>query len=1206
MPQHIELAMPVDSLDGVYAVGAALLAGAMFIVLLWRLTSKPPTRPRPAKPRCYRVREIPMSTTEGELRDQIATHHLGAADLRLTLARSSPTYCMATLLSSDRPKIEAMGYPVDSDFLGITPLFGGGDAAVDIIAVHGLGSHAIGAFKAKDNNSVWLRDFLPKDIPTARMLVYGYDTTITDKDAKYSIKDLGRAFLDSYKAFREATQTSRRPIVFIGHSLGGLLVKEALSMSLEDTDDPQSRDFFNSSYALVFFGVPNLGLRQGKLKEITAGQLNGQLIHDLELDTESEPTPYLRELKDKFNRCCRKQTPPFRIVSYYEQKKTPTADMRNGKLVREGDACFMVTQESACRIGLEDNEHDRQPLLANHSDMVKYPSAEDDTYRRVGNRLARLVEDAPGVVQGRFSSHIALSPDEKRHWDDLNVPDYRAFRENTEKLAKPADGTLQWLVSDQPHLSSPQWLFPDHPSRSFPSSGSDSLSSADFSTWRDADTPSSLLVMGPPGQGKSVLSNFVVDHLLGLSGERGIGKVIYYFCNIKNDEGSRNASMILRALIVQLCEDARLFRMLPNRFQDRNDRKAFHSAHLDDLWRTLDDLIKSCPYSIYCVIDGLDVYETGMRDLLKHLETLMAYKQHDLKLFCTSRSTGPVDAVSLSPKRIFRPPDEDLRRFVDERLATSPKLRKWEDDVRKAVIRRSGGTFLWISIILRELSSLRYLSKAKIDEAIKKTPIELDDLYGDLVRATFKDSYDVAILLWVAYARKPLTVEALETATAITVNPGIASYADCCSQKVSVDVVKAAAANYWSGREVMELLLEKRGSDVEITAEVVKAAAANSGSGRQVMELLLEKRGNDVEITAEVVIVISRTWPSNVMELLLEKRGSDVEITAEVVEAAAANEWNGREVMELLLEKRGNDVEITTEVVKAAAANYSSGREVMELLLEKRGNDVEITAEVVKAAAANYSSGRQVMELLLEKRGNDITPLLDTSIFVGAAASGQLEVLDLLCRHSFFPLQDGWISIATLYRAARDGDVKTVRKLLGDGVPPDTKNLQSQTPLWVAAYWGHRDVVEVLVPRPDVDMNSRCEAGRPPLFWPSAYGDKDIVALLKEAGADATIADADGETPITQQFDGRQEVQGGLVGLVDQLDQLDLLGLLGLLCLVDPSLLEARGGNGGREGQGDLGDLVIQEALQDLGVLGIHGVLARQEDHDNIHRASEV
>ena len=67
-----------------------------------------------------------------------------------------------------------------------------------------------------------------------------------DKNTKYSIPNLGKAFLDSYKAFREATQviptqllynnpqvltglyqTTNRPIIFIGHSLGGLLIKEA-------------------------------------------------------------------------------------------------------------------------------------------------------------------------------------------------------------------------------------------------------------------------------------------------------------------------------------------------------------------------------------------------------------------------------------------------------------------------------------------------------------------------------------------------------------------------------------------------------------------------------------------------------------------------------------------------------------------------------------------------------------------------------------------------------------------------------------------------------------------------------------------------------------------------------------------------------------------------------------------------------------------
>lgn len=77
-----------------------------------------------------------------------------------------------------------------------------------IIAVPGLGSHAIGAFKAKDGNNVWLRDFLPEDIPTARVLVYGYNTAIMKGDAKNSITDLAMAFLDSVKAFRAATEVT--------------------------------------------------------------------------------------------------------------------------------------------------------------------------------------------------------------------------------------------------------------------------------------------------------------------------------------------------------------------------------------------------------------------------------------------------------------------------------------------------------------------------------------------------------------------------------------------------------------------------------------------------------------------------------------------------------------------------------------------------------------------------------------------------------------------------------------------------------------------------------------------------------------------------------------------------------------------------------------------------------------------------------------
>ena len=64
---------------------------------------------------------------------------------------------------------------------------------------------------------------------------------------------------------------------------------------------------------------------------------------------------------------------------------------------------------------------------------------------------------------------------------------------------------------------------------------------------------------------------------------------------------------------------------------------------------------------------------------------------------------------------------------------------------------------------------------------------------------------------------------------------------------ISHNVVEAAARNWNSGKEVMMLLLEKRGADVVITEEVVKAAAGNWRSGKEVMMLLLGKRGADVD-----------------------------------------------------------------------------------------------------------------------------------------------------------------------------------------------------------------------------------------------------------------------------------------------------------------------------------------------------------------------
>ncbi|KAH8199872.1 hypothetical protein TruAng_005988 [Truncatella angustata] len=183
-----------------------------------------------------------------------------------------------------------------------------------------------------------------------------------------------------------------------------------------------------------------------------------------------------------------------------------------------------------------------------------------------------------------------------------------------------------------------------------------------------------------------------------------------------------------------------------------------------------------------------------------------------------------------------------------------------------------------------------------------------------------------------------------------------------------------AAAVQNGHREVVQVLLEKRGDEVEITQDVVVAIAENEQSGKEIMALLLEKRGDEVKITQDVVVaIVENEWNGKeIMALLLEKRGDEVKITQEVMVAIAKNEQSGKEIMALLLENRGDMVKITQEVVIAVAENKRNGKEIMALLLEKRGDEVKITQDVVTAISKNRWSGKQIMALLLEERGDEV------------------------------------------------------------------------------------------------------------------------------------------------------------------------------------------------------------------------------------------
>ncbi len=72
------------------------------------------------------------------------------------------------------------------------------------MAVSGLAGHSLGSWKAPRGHEVWLRDFLPKDLPGGiRVLVFGYDTELLNSRNKSSITDFGSIFLDRLKTARD-------------------------------------------------------------------------------------------------------------------------------------------------------------------------------------------------------------------------------------------------------------------------------------------------------------------------------------------------------------------------------------------------------------------------------------------------------------------------------------------------------------------------------------------------------------------------------------------------------------------------------------------------------------------------------------------------------------------------------------------------------------------------------------------------------------------------------------------------------------------------------------------------------------------------------------------------------------------------------------------------------------------------------------------